>query len=154
MVFLIFHVKYWKMRKIIGFIFILSAGICLAMAIGKDKKLMRHMASNIFFSRPHSKTLEEKMAIDIELLKKQAIPGSLLSLNQVFWQNHSTNKKTKNISSLLSTHFPISKDGKYLLQIDCFNSGDTNLILQMSFFDKKTKNKVFEISRDYSLDKN
>jgi hypothetical protein len=142
------------MRKIIGYIFILSAGICLVLAIGKDKNLMHHMAGNIFFSRPHPLTLQEKIVADLELLKKQNIPTSLLSLNQVFWQDHRVNKKTKDISSLFSTHFPISKDGKYLLQIDCFDSDSTQLIIQMSFFEQKTKNKVFEISRDYPVGKN
>lgn len=142
------------MRKIIGFIFILSAGICLAMAIGKDKNLMSHMAGNIFFSRPHPRSLQEKIVTDLELLKKEGIPTTLLSLNQVFWQDHRVNKKTKDISSIFSTHFPISKDGKYLLQVDCFDSDNAHLIVQMSFFEQKTKNKVFEISRDYPLGKN
>lgn|GEM_PF-2695516 len=140
------------MRRIIGLFFILSAGVCLTLAIGKDKNLIHRMTNNIFLSTLHPQTLQEKVTTDLETLKKKNIPSPLLSLNQVFWQDHRANKKFADLSSLFSALFPISKTGKYQLQIDCFDSDDTQIIVQMSFFEQKTKNKVFEISRDYSVE--
>lgn len=137
------------MRKVIGYIFILLAGLCLLIAIGKDKNLIRRMANNILSSHSSNETLEQKITIDMESIKKGNIPPEFLSLNQVFWQDHRTNKKARDLTSLFSSLFPIKKEGKYLLQIDCFDSDNSQLIVQMSFFEQKTKNKVFEISRDY-----
>jgi hypothetical protein len=52
--------------------------------------------------------------------------------------------------------FPQKPDGKYDLQIEAFDAIDDETkekkdlsIFQFSLFDKKTKNKVWELSRNY-----
>ncbi len=99
--------------------------------------------------------------IDQDLIAAQQnnfFPETIHSLSQIQITTHSQNKIWKErIPKSIHLPFDQSPDGKYSLQIDAIENftPDTEaiLILQFNLFENMTKNKIWESSRIYHLDK-
>lgn len=104
-------------------------------------------------------TLEMQIHEDFTQLKKDnQLPETLKDVREVFVLDQRTEKQKNKWQELSQLHFPKSENGKYDLQIEVFNnegrdrkSITENLtILQLSLFEKDTKNKIWELGRTYS----
>jgi hypothetical protein len=100
---------------------------------------------------PHKMQFDDVVRRDLFSIRSHTIPRKFLSLHQVFWQNHGKSPESKNISPIVADVFRISKNGSYYLQADYFDVDENHGIVQFSFFEKKSRNKVYEISREYSF---
>lgn len=91
-----------------------------------------------------------------ELNSKNNLPPELQQVSEVFFSDHRIQKMNINWLELSKLFFPQKPEGKYELQIEAFDATDDDVkekkdlsIFQFSLFDKKTKNKIWELSRNY-----
>jgi hypothetical protein len=87
-----------------------------------------------------------------ELDKSGKIPSSFFHLKNIKWSYYDTDLQ-KQIPEK-SLPFKTSPDGDYDLEVDAFSSPQKTgkiVILQMSLIDDRTKNKIFELSRNYEI---
>lgn len=132
---------------------------CFALLVS----IASFLAEDLFFpaSPPFTRgTIELEISKDLKKLREnQQFPPSLSDLKQVFISDHRFEKTELNWPKLSHLYFPQKLDGKYDLQIEVFDSEadetlvaeDALIILQMSLFDAKSKNKILEISRSYKI---
>jgi hypothetical protein len=133
-----------KFKWFLGILMVLSF-IAVSMQLSNKKSFSLSLSS--LTKSPFEETIRK----DLFNLKNKNIPRQFLSLHQVFWQNHGKSPQSKNISPIVADAFRISKNGSYYLQADYFDVDDSHGIIQFSFFEKKSHNKVYEISREYSF---
>ena len=104
-------------------------------------------------------TIEWKIHQDLNTLKEQsALPKEFNQLHQVFLLDHRKKTLPLNWNEISKFHFEQRKNGQFDLQIEAFDEDGGNkssqlLILQFSLFDKNSKNKVWELSRSYKIQK-
>ena len=122
------------------------------------------LGSGLFFVLQETKAapipaLTKKIEQDLNLAQIQNFfPPSTQSLSQIKIITHTKNPVWKELI-LKSIQLPFSKNlsGQYSLQIDAIENFEPTeeaiLILQFNIFDNKTKNKIWESSRIYHLDK-
>lgn len=97
--------------------------------------------------------LSKMIETDFELLDLQdELPAEWRSIATI--QTVSTSKTSENILKTSTPKFPIIKNGKYLLELVYIYYSDeegTGFIIQSSFIETKSKNKIWEIARSYNL---
>ncbi len=110
-------------------------------------------------NKPTISNLTKKIAEDLNQTHRQNFfPKPIDSLSQIQIAIHTKNKlwKQKIIESI-RLPFEITSKGNYSLQIDALESftpeTEAILILQFNLFENATKNKIWENSRLYHLDK-
>lgn len=129
-----------------------AVGILMALSfLAVSMQLSNKKSFSLSLSSLTSSPFDENVRKDLSSLRSRSIPKQFLSLNQVFWENHGRSPQSKNISPIIADVFRISKNGSYYLQADYFDVDENHGIVQFSIFDKKTRNKVYEISREYSF---
>ena len=108
---------------------------------------------------PAISNFSKKVASDlIQARRQNFFPKPIESLSQIQIATHTKNKQWKQkILKSISLPFDKSSSGKYSLQIDAIESfvpeAEAILILQFNIFEDATKNKLWENSRIYHLDK-
>lgn len=110
-------------------------------------------------NKPSISNLTKKIAEDlIQAHRQNFFPPPINSLSQIQIATHTKNTLWKQeILKSISLPFDKISSGKYSLQIDAIESftpeAEAILILQFNLFDDATKNKLWESSRIYHLDK-
>lgn len=71
---------------------------------------------------------------------------------EVIWHIHDSNIKVANLSQAVG--YSISSNSGVMVEAEVFSQENetkenTSTVIQISYFDKKTKNKIFELSRMY-----
>ena len=134
---------------------------CFALLIG----VASYLAEDLFFpERPPFKrgSFESGVSQDLKKLQEDSqLPPVFSEIRQVFLSDHRLKKTDLNWKKLSQLYFPQKNDGKYDLQIEVFDSDtevttekspkDTLVVMQISLFDVRSKNKVSEISRSYKF---
>jgi hypothetical protein len=138
------------MKKLVICFSVIIVVLCISIGFTQSSFFPHFSLDQVLHSPLRQLSLEESITQDLNTIKRKTIPNALLSLDQVYWLDHRF-KKSVDISKFFSRAFPITSSGKYSLQIDCFNGDISTIIVQMSFFEKKTGNKIYEISRTYQL---
>ncbi len=121
-----------------------------------------YLAEEIFFPiRPPFPPNSPELAIyhDLkDLQSKKSLPTELQQLSEVFISDHRINKTEVKWAEISKYFFHRKSDGTHELQIEAFDAPDnekkensTGFILQLSLFDKTTKNKIWELSRNYDF---
>jgi hypothetical protein len=120
-----------------------------------------YLAEEIFFPiRPPFAQNSPEMAIYLDikdLQSKKSLPSEIQNLNEVFISDHRLKKTDLNWVDIAKQFFHRKPKGAYDLQIEVFDAPDGEkkenasiFILQLSLFDKTSKNKIWELSRTYN----
>jgi hypothetical protein len=120
-----------------------------------------YLAEEIFFPiRPPFTQNSPEMAIYLDikdLQSKKNLPPEIQNINEVYISDHRLKKTDLNWVEITKHFFHRKPKGTYDLQIEAFDAPDSEkketssiFILQLSLFDKTTKNKIWELSRSYS----
>jgi len=105
-------------------------------------------------------TLEYKIERDlIDLEEGKQFPIETSRVEKIYLNNQSIRGKSLPWEKILA-FFPQRQNGAYFLQALVFDSikdksstsEEKILILQLSLFDSKTKNKIWELSRSYQIE--
>lgn len=87
-----------------------------------------------------------------ELKKQKQLPEQWGSLSYVDYRLNS--ELGRALLGSLRPHIPQTKDGVAFAEVEILDLPDEEnpgIILQISLFDKKTNNKIFEVGRTYSM---
>ena len=133
-------------NQIIGIAFLfVGATLLWAIGIGDILKKTQHPAPTSF---------QEYVARGLDLSQKEnELPGQWVSIGSVTFNNHVDQGSPMIIQSELK--IPIRTGGHYHLEIEGFNfpeDKNPKLILQMSLFDIRSKNKVWELGKTFTMD--
>ncbi len=102
-------------------------------------------------------SLESQIQLDINKLTKNGhLPKAIFELEKVYILDQRKGKAQLNGKDLSSRVFKPNSNGNFELQIEIFDTQDSDPnstanfpIVQFSLFDKKSKNKIWELSRQY-----
>lgn len=125
-----------------------------------------YLAEELFFPlRPavSQDSIEWKIHTDLKGLKEEnLLPGELQEVHQVFVSDRRQNGLPINWKEISKFHFKQKPTGLYDLQIEIFDTNFDNenrntkeknqYIFQFSLFDRKSKNKIWELSRTYTVE--
>lgn len=125
--------------------------------------LASFLAEDLFFPRRPSfpqTSLEWTIFWDLKKLKEEKkLPEYLNDVRQIFIVDRRTQSNSLNWLEISKFLFPQKANGSYDLQIEIFEINNEKappkkrvLFCQMSLFEEKTKNKVWELSRSYNLE--
>ncbi len=141
--------KYSRSNPIIKFLVVLmfASGLSL-LGFSLYQKLVPNADSIQMSSQSHF------VSRDIySLYKKGKIPRYFFQLKSIKWTYY--DKDLKKVIPQNSLPFKISPNGQFSLEVDAFSAPQENskaVVLQMNLFDNKTKNKIFEMSRNYEVE--
>lgn len=105
-----------------------------------------------------SGTLESQIHEDFRKLQDQnQLPHEMKSLHEIFIQDQRNGKTAINWAQLSQYDFPKEPSGNFDLQIELIDASENSkkspkdnfLVVQYSLFDKTSKNKIWELSRQY-----
>jgi hypothetical protein len=93
-----------------------------------------------------------------ELEVQKALPPELKKISEIFFSDHRLQKTDIKWLELSRFYFPRKSQGNFELQIEAFDApsdgskdASTISIFQFSLFDKNSKNKIWELSRNYTF---
>jgi hypothetical protein len=98
-----------------------------------------------------SKELYYLIEQDFYSLKK-TLNTEAYHVSEIIWNIHDQSLNMQNLSSSLGIKISNLKTIKNYLEIDVFSNEENKkvtTVIQLSYFDKNTKNKIFEITRSY-----
>lgn len=105
-------------------------------------------------------SVEYKIDSDLIQMREDPKVSFFRDLKKVYLSDHRIQKTKIDWSKIFSSHFSELPTSKQSLQIDLFDSVSENnskdeplLIVQFSLIDDLTKNKLWELSRTYSIPK-
>ncbi len=95
--------------------------------------------------------LYEIIRRDFNTLKKSLNTNAFL-VSEIIWNIHDEKINQNILSSHLDIQVSAQDSTKNFLEIEVFTNeadNENSTIIQLSYFDRKTKNKIFEITRSY-----
>lgn len=102
-------------------------------------------------------SFEAQIHDDFRRMREQKLlPAEMTKLHEVFVLDHRTQKSSLNWKDLSAHNFPNQPDGLYDLQIEVIDASsspqdrDRLQIIQFSLFDRKSRNKIWELNREYT----
>lgn len=89
----------------------------------------------------------------VNLFKQNKLPPQFWDLNKIEFLYH--DPELQKLVPPTSLPFRTKNDGKFKLEVETFSAPDENkkiIVLQLNVLDLKSKNKVYELSRNYEVD--
>lgn len=144
------------MYRILGILILGAALSLIAIILKDDNKLIALLGQNPA-TTCEQRTPAQQLSLLIKndfdhLLKNKELPAEWSQISSINFQMNSTLAK-----ALLGKHRPRFKqiqNGAYFMEIEVMDLPDDNdpgIILQISLFEIKSQNKVFEIGRTYTM---
>lgn len=144
-----------KIAKILLTLVIVATGLYLII----NNLDLTNGPSTSLDQQPENMTESQKLAqlllADLEnLVQENLLPLELQNLSKVSITAHSERAKKWLEEERFNGIFNQSKEGKFSLEIDVLEWTEENksgAIFQLNLFENSTKNKIWEISRSYTL---
>lgn len=142
------------MTKTLGFLIVAAAGFIAGLALKDDLMLPEKATTSAIH---HQLTPAELTVLMIDKdfhqlgLDKQ-LPEAWMNIKTVEYKMGSF--LAKSLLGELRPHFPQKQDGNGHLEVEVLDLPDESnpgFILQVSLFDLKSKNKIFEVGRSYTM---
>lgn len=140
------------MTKTLGFLVVAAAGFIAGLAL-KDDILIPEKTAEVCQQRTPGEQLIALIDQDFKALgTDKQLPEAWLGINTIEYKMGSLLASA--LMGDLRPHFPQNKEGHGHLEVEVLDLPDDSnpgFILQVSLFDQKTKNKIYEIGRSYTM---
>lgn len=140
--------------KILGALIVIAAMVITGLILDEEGRLLFHSKDKVCIQKTPAQQLAGLIESDFHALaQNKELPAAWNSIEKVEVRMNSTLAKAL-LGSLLPT-FNHAPNGKNLLELEIVDLPDEvnpGIIIQASLFDIKSKNKIFEIGRTYTMD--
>lgn len=135
---------------IFGLLLIFENSPELKYKLISEDKLKSSATSLIKINDPLINLIHE----DFQNLKKSLKPETFV-VSEAIWHLHDKGMKLENLSK--GINFKIDQNSKHKVEIEIFSNKQSDeevvTLVQMSFFENKTSNKIYELTRSYNYKK-